>query len=239
MDRRDFLWAVSTASAGGVAAMTVAPALTTTGKAGKGGPAVASPQYEVTAQRVQAQSVRGSLPFTLSKFADDYIKVMGQKRIAGRPLAVLSPLKDVVFNGFAQDALGAHANDRIDVAALHRADNGALMRHELWGHRPQSLGGTSKSVIFTAHDDAFVGLDVMHTSSAGITTQATFAFSAGGGMLLNPGIYVMAGPRASTGLPPELDRFGYTGFPRAPIAESGLGSRDFAYISFVVHGEWI
>jgi hypothetical protein len=236
MDRRDFLWTVSAAGVGSAAAIA---ATQITPERSSKAPAIASPEYEVKVRKVVTQGVRGSLPFSLAKFAEDHIHVMGQKSIAGRPLAVLSPLKDVVFNGFAQGALGAHANERIDVAALHRADNGALMRHELWGHRPQSLGGTSKSVIFTAHDDAFVGFDVMHTSAQGITTQATFPFSAGGGMLLNPGIYVMAGPRTSTGLPPELDRFGYTGFPRAPIAESGLGSRDFAYISFVVHGEWI
>jgi hypothetical protein len=236
MDRRNFLWTVSAAGVGSAAAMTStfnAP------KRSDKAPAVASPEYEVKVQKVATHSVRGSLPFALAKFAEDHIHVMGQKSIAGRPLAVLSPMKDVAFNGFAKGALGAHANERIDIAALHRTTDGALMRHELWAHRPQSLGGTSHSVVFTAHDDAFVGFDVMHTSESGLTTQATFAFSQGGGMPLDPGIYVIAGPRASTGLPPELDRFGYTGLPREPIADSALAARDFAYISFVVHGEWI
>jgi hypothetical protein len=235
MDRRDFLWTVSAAGVGSAAAMTatqIAPVRSS--KA----PAKASPEYEVKVQKIATQGVRGSLPFVLAKFADDYIQVMGQKRIEGRPLATLSPLKDVAFRGFANGA-GAHAEDRIDIAALHRANDGALMRHELWSHRPKHLGGTSQSITFTAHDDAFVGLDVMHATAQGVTTQATFSFAAGGGALLNPGIYVLAGPRAATGLPPELDRYGYSGFPKAPIAESATLARDFAYLSFVVHGEWV
>jgi hypothetical protein len=236
MDRRDFLWTVSAAGVGSAAAVTIAQVAP---QRSSKQPAVASPDYEVRVQKVATQGIRGALPFTLAKFAEDHIQVMGQKRIAGRPLAVLSPIKDVVFNGFAQGAHGTYANDRIDIAALHRTSDGALMRHELWSHRPQSQGGTSQSIVFTAHDDAFVGFDVMHTSAQGVTTQAMFSFSAGGGRLLDPGIYVMAGPRASTGLPPELDRFGYTGSPRAPIAENIGASRDFAYLSFVVHGEWI
>lgn len=236
MDRRDFLWTVSAAGVGSTAAMTVPQvAPQRSGKA----PAVASPDYEVKVQKVATQGVRGSLPFSLAKFAEDHIHVMGQKRIAGRPLAVLSPIKDVVFNGFSQGVLGTHANDRIDIAALHRTREGALLRHELWSHRPKSHGGTSQSIMFTAHDNAFVGFDMMHTSEQGITTQATFTFAAGGGGLLNPGIYVMAGPRAATGLPPALDRLGYSGLPRAPIADQAGAARDFAYLSFVVHGEWI
>ncbi len=235
MDRRDFLWTVSAASASGVAAMSATQTAST--KFDKA-PAVASAQYEVTAKKFAAQSIRGSLPFTLSKFADDYVKVMGQKRIEGRPLAVLSPIKEVTFNGFVDRAPGMHADDRIDIAALHRANDGALMRHELWSHRPQRLGGTSASVLFTAHDDSFVGFDVTHVSAQGVTTQAMFPFNAGGGSLLNPGIYTIAGPRAATGVPPDLSSYGYSGHPRSPVV-SGALARDFAYISFVVQSEWV
>jgi hypothetical protein len=235
MDRRNFLWTVSAAGVGSAAAMT---STFTAPERSNNALAKASPEYELKVQKVAAQGARGRLPFALSKFAEDYVHVIGQKRIEGRPLAALSLIKDIAFRGFVGGA-GAHAQERIDIAALHRTNDGALMRHELWSHRPQALGGTSQPVVFTAHDDAFVGFDVMHTSAQGITTQAMFPFSAGGGMPLNPGIYVMAGPRASTGLPPELDRFGYTGLPRAPIADGLRGTRDFAYISFVVHGEWV
>jgi hypothetical protein len=237
MDRRDFLWSVSAAGVGTAAAVSLPTS--ETHSTSKKAPAVASPQYEVSIRKVAAQNARGVLPFTLAKFADDYVKVMGQKRIEGRPLATLSPIKDVQFNGFARGAAGAYANERIDIAALHRADDGALMRHELWSHRPMRNGGTSNPVLFTAHDDAFVGFDVMHTNANGVTTQGVFNFAAGGGALLNPGIYVIAGSRAATGLPPELDRFDYSGHPRTPIAESLGAAHDFAYLSFVVHGEWV
>ncbi len=235
MDRRDFLWTVSAAGVGGAAAMSAPRG--TSSRSDKA-PAKASPQYEVAVQNVAAQSARGGLPFVLSRFANDYVQVMGQKRIEGRPLATLSPIKDVVFRGFVGGA-GAHADDRIDIAAIHRTRDGALMRHEFWSHRTQRLGGTSAPVTFTIHDDAFVGFDVLHTNAQGVSTQATFTFAAGGGTLLNPGIYVLAGPRAATGLPPELERYGYTGLPRAPVAQQGLVANDFAYLSFVVHGEWV
>jgi hypothetical protein len=236
MDRRNFLWTVSAAGVGSAAAMT--STFTAPEGSNKAPAKVVSREYELKVQKVATQGVRSSLPFALSKFAEDYVRVMGQKRIEGRPLAVLSPIKDIAFRGFV-DGAGAHAQERIDIAALHRTADGALMRHELWSHRPVHLGGSSQSILFTAHDDAFVGLEVMHTSTQGVTTQATFSFAAGGGSTLSPGIYVLAGPRAATGLPPELDRYSYSGSPKSPIAESPLQTRDFAYLSFVVHGEWV
>ena len=61
----------------------------------------------------------------------------------------------------------------------------------------------------------------------------------GSGPQLKPGIYVLAGPRAATGLAPELGRYGYSGQRRAPVRASTLLGLDFSYLSFAVFGEWV
>jgi hypothetical protein len=236
MDRRDFLWVVSTAGVGVASAASsglLAPS--TTSLSAQSGES----KRAMIARPIAAQTSRGTLPFALAKFAEDNAKVLGQKRDAARPLSQLSPLKDVSFHGFAGRAAGTHAEDQLFVVAVHRASNGALMRHELWSHGPKRLGGTSPSVLFTAHDDAFAGFEVTHVPLYGPNTQAFFSFAANGGPIMSPGVYVLAGPRAATGLPPELGRYAYSGDIHAPVRESRLLGKDFAYISFVVHGEWV
>lgn len=233
MDRRDFLWSVSAA---GVGAAAAASALQGGAKAGKG-PAVAGPHSFVTAKTIVPAASNGNSPFTLSRFAEDRIQVKAQARVDGR-LARLSTVKDVVFSGFAGAQPGRFADDKIDISAIYRIDSGELMRHQLWSHRPLQSGGTSQSVIFTAEDDSFVGLEVLHTGSDSRSSMTAFRFGTTGAELA-PGVWVLAGPRASTGVPPSLSQFGYSGNLRAPIEGTVFNPTDFAYMSFVVHGEWV
>ena len=158
-----------------------------------------------------------------------------------RGVKVLSPLRDVQFHGFAVGrGAGALALDELRVVAAHIAVDGTVARHELWSHAPQRLGGTSQSVLFTAHDDAFSGFEVTHLSAVGKRSSAFFSFMASGsGPQLKPGIYVLAGPSAATGLAPELGRYAYSGDLRAPVRESRVLGLDFSYLSFAVHGEWV
>jgi hypothetical protein len=237
MDRRDFLWVVSAAGVG--AASAASSGLLAPGAAQSPLIGDAGNKRALIARPIASQSSRGALPFALAKFAEDNAKVIGQQRSAAQPLAQLSPLKEVSFHGFANRATGAHEDDQIFVAAMHRANDGAMMRHDLWSHGPKRSGGTSPSVLFTAHDNAFAGFEITHVPKTGTSTQAFFPFAANGGPIMTPGIYVLAGPRAATGLPPELGRYGYTGDIHAPVRESRLLGKDFAYISFVVHGEWV
>jgi hypothetical protein len=152
---------------------------------------------------------------------------------------VLSPLRDVSFHGFSAGA-GAFANDLVQVVATHHTSDGVTARHELWSHAPMRLGGTSQSVLFTAHDDAFAGFEITHTPAVGPRTSGFFGFAASGaGPLLKPGVYVLAGPSAATGAAPDLGRYAYSGDKRAPVRESRALGLDFAYLSFVVHGEWL
>jgi len=57
--------------------------------------------------------------------------------------------------------------------------------------------------------------------------------------MLKPGAYVLAGPSAATGAAPDLGRYAHTGDKRSSVRESRVQSLDFAYLSFVVHGEWL
>jgi hypothetical protein len=193
----------------------------------------------LVAETVSTRDLGGSLPFALARFAEDEKMIAGLRPADNSGMKVLSPIRDVSFHGFAGGA-GALANDELKVVAVHHATDGTVARHDLWSHAPKRAGGTSQSVLFTAHDDAFAGFEVTHVAASGKRSSAFFSFQASGsGPLLKPGIYVLAGPRAATGLPPELGRYGYSGELRAPVRESRLLGLDFPYISFAVHGEWV
>lgn len=238
MDRRGFL----SASAATTAGVAVAGA----GSMWAGAPD-ASRQLDVQkgggrtliAETVAARDLGGALPFTLARFAEDAVMIAGQYAPVGDGIKVLSPIRDVSFRGFASGA-GALADDQLQVTAVHISADRTVMRHDLWSHAPKRLGGTAQSVVFTAHDNAFAGFEVTHIAASGERKSAMFNFQASGsGPLFKPGIYVLAGPRAATGLAPELGRYGYSGDVKAPVRESRLLGLDFSYISFAVHGEWV
>ena len=243
MDRRGYL-SVSAATTAGVA---VAGA----GSMWRGGPdtaGIADAQKgggrALIAETVAARDLGGSLPFALSRFAEDEKTIAGIKRYTsvGEKVWTLSPVRDVSFHGFAGGAAGARslATDQLLITAVHVASDGVVERHDLWSHQGKRLGGTSQSVLFTAHDDAFSGFEVTHIPSSGKRSSAFFNFMASGsGPQLKPGVYVLAGPRIATGLAPELARYGYSGDVRAPVRESRVLGLDFAYLSFAVHGEWV
>lgn len=239
MDRRGFL-SVSAATTAGVAVAGAGSVWVGVPDAAgvvdgqKGGGRV------LVAETVAARDLGGSLPFALSRFAEDEKMIAGLRPSANSGVKVLAPIRDVSFHGFAGGA-GTLANDELKVVAVHNTTDGVVARHDLWSHGPKRIGGTSQSVLFSAHDDAFAGFEVTHVAAAtGKRSSAFFGFQASGsGPLLRPGVYVLAGPRAATGLPPELGRYSYSGELRAPVRESRLLGLDFPYISFAVHGEWV
>lgn len=238
MDRRGFL-SISAATTAGVAvagagSIWSVPSGTDAQDLPKGG------GRALVAEPVAARDLGGSLPFALARFAESADMVAAPKVAVADRAAVLSPLRDVSFRGFAAGA-GALAEDSLQIVAVHVAQDGTTMRHDLWSHGPKRLGGTSQSVLFTAHDDAFAGFEVTHTYAAtGKRSSAFFNFMASGaGPQLKPGVYVLAGPRAATGLPPELDNYAFTGDKRAPVRQSRLLGLDFPYLSFAVYGEMV
>ena len=240
MDRRGFL-SVSAATTAGVAVAGAGSMWSLSGAARladrqmSGGRALIS-------ETVAARDLGGSLPFALSRFAADAQQISGLRTPVGTGLKTLSPVRDLAFHGFAGGTAGAGAlaQDQLLVAALHMSSDGVAARHDLWAHGPERLGGTSQSVLCTAHVDAFCGFEVTHIPASGKRSSAFFSFMASGsGPQLKPGVYVLAGPRLSTGLAPDLGRYGYTGNLRTPVRESRLLGLDFAYLSFAVHGEWV
>jgi hypothetical protein len=235
MLRRDFLLttAAATAGVGTVAAVRERDVAVVSE------PTPAAEKRALFVQSVAPQSVRGVLPYTLAKFAVDETHVRGQRKVAGRPLATLSPQKEIEFHGFGARGAAFDRDSRFAVRALYRTDTGQLVHHELWSHAPMALGGTTPGTLMTAFDDAFVGFEFTHVGADGRQSVGTFSFLAGGGEGLTPGIYVIAGHSAATQAPPYLRAFKYSGDPRAPIADSIDFKRDFDYLSFVVHGEWV
>ncbi len=237
MDRREFLWTASAASASaaiaGAASLFTGDVVVRDVQKGGG--------RSLVAERIAASSRSGVLPFSLARFADDPGLYAKSAASATKSLSALSlsPVRDVSLRGFGAGA-GSLAGDVLRIVALHQIDDGTTVRHELWSHAPQHAGGTSSPALFTAHESAFAGFEVTHSSATAPTTSGVFAFAASGaGPQLKPGIYVLAGPSAATGSAPDLSRYGYTGDKHAPVRESQVLGLDFAYISFVVHGEWV
>lgn len=236
MDRRDFLWVSASAGMGAAVAgaTSVFTAKPVAADAQKGG------GRALVAEPVLARVSSGSFPFALSRFAEDAMFTAAPKRAADSTTQlVLSPLRDVSFHGFSAGA-GAFANDHVQVVAVHHTRDGVTARHDLWSHAPTRLGGTSQSVLFSAHDLAFGGFEITHIPAMGARTSGFFAFAASGsGPQLLPGVYVLAGPSAATGVSPDLGRYAYSGDRHAPVRESRLLGLDFTYLSFVVYGEWV
>lgn len=236
MDRRDFLWV--TASTGVGAAVAGATSVFT------GGPVAADVQKgggrALVTEPVVARVSSGSFPFALSRFAEDAMFTAAPKRAADSTVSLmLTPIRDVSFHGFSAGA-GAFANDHVRVVAVHHTTDGVTARHDLWSHAPTRLGGTSQSVLFSAHDLAFGGFEITHSPAVGARTSGFFAFAASGaGPQLLPGVYVLAGPSAATGVAPDLGRYAYSGDRHTPVRESRLLGLDFTYLSFVVYGEWV
>lgn len=237
MDRRGFLSVSAAVGAGG--------ALASVNSLWQ----VPSPQGEVSKQAgaslvpevVNAYDLGGGLQFALSRFAADATLISGAgSAVDSSKGATLSPLHDVVFRGFAGGP-GLLANDQLRVVAVHETADGYVARHDLWSYSPALAGGGASSpALFTAHDLAFSGFEVTHITAAGMRKSAMFGFRASGnGPALLPGVYVLAGPRAATGAPPELARYGYSGDVAAPVRESRLLGLDFPYLTFVVHSELI
>lgn len=239
MDRRDFLWVTGSAGAG--VALAAAPSflggtVLSTGTAKGGGRAL-------IAENMTARASHGAFAFSLARFAEDSSVVAPPKRaVSAAAPALLSPQRDVLFHGFAKGA-GAFADDGLRVVAVHHTLDGVTARHELWSHSPlRSLGGggTSSAALFTAHDNAFGGFEITHIPASGPASSGFFGFMASGlGPQLIPGVYVLAGPSAATGVAPDLGRYAYTGNPSAPVRENRVLGLDFTYLSFVVHGEWV
>ncbi len=236
MDRRDFLWVSASAGmgaavAGATSVFSAGPVAVDTSKGGG---------RELVAEPVVARVSSGNFPFALSRFAEDATFTAVPKRaVDGAAQLVLSPIRDVSFHGFSAGS-GAFANDHVQVVAVHHASDGITARHDLWSHAPKRLGGTSQSVLFSAHELAFGGFEITHVPAIGARSSGLFAFAASGsGPQLLPGVYVLAGPSAATGVAPELGRYGYSGDRHAPVRENRVLGLDFTYLSFVVHGEWV
>ncbi|MBC7711367.1 MAG: hypothetical protein H7203_14995 [Rhizobacter sp.] len=235
MDRGDFLWV--SASAWIIAAVAgTSPVLS-------GGPAVFETQKgggrALISEPVVVSVSSGTSPFALSRFATDGSLVSASKSANATALPVLSPMRDVSFHGFSGGA-EAFADDHIQVVAVHHTTDGITARHDLWSHTPVRSDGTSGSVLFTALDDAFAGFEITHMPAVGSRTSGLFGFAASGARpVLKPGVYVLADPSAATGAAPDLARYAYSGDLRAPARKSRVLGLDFAYLSFVVHGEWL
>ena len=227
-----------TASAGGAVAAVGAPSffapVVTAVVGAKGG------GRAMIAEPVVARVSSGAFAFSMARFAFEGSMIAAAKRdLSESAPALLSPIRDVTFHGFSAGA-GRFAEDELRVVGVYHTPERVIARHDLWSHAPMRRGGTSGGVMFTAHDDVFGGFEITHMPANGVTSSGLFAFAASGsGSSLSPGVYVIAGPSAATGVAPDLGRYAYTGNPSAPVRENRVLGLDFTYLSFVVHGEWV
>lgn len=241
MDRRGFLTTSAAASVGVAVAGTGTawlaapsePASSAAGRLKGGGRAL-------VAEPIAAVDLGGALPFALARVALPTSLIAGASVGLDGLARSLSPLRDVILRGFAGGS-GALAADRLTIDAVVAVADGVPARHMLWSHAPVQFGGTSPGVTFTAHADAFAGFEVTFVSAnTGKRSSAFFNFAASGvGPQLNPGVYVLAGPRAATGLAPDLGGYGFTGDLAAPLRPSQIVGLDFSYLTFTVYGEWV
>ncbi len=220
MHRRDFLGAIAATVTVGTAAGVNAATF-----AGGGG-----------ARRLGAsRGSAGISPFALTRIALLPELIVAAATASGKGL-VLSPARNVDFYGLVTPKAALNGQ-RLMIDAVHRTDSGAEARHGLWAHGPKQ---TSHGSIFRALDAGFAAFDVAHTSVDGVRSEARFNFAASGsGPFLLPGVYVLAGPRSGTSLPPDLSNYAFSGNRRAPIIESSMQALDFSYLTFTVRGEWL
>lgn len=191
------------------------------------------------AEPITAVDLGGALPFALARVGELPSLTAGQALGADGAIRSLSPIRDVTWRGFV-GGLKSLADDQLFIDEVVVTADGVAARHMLWSHLA-SAGGTSAGATFTAHDDAFAGLEVTRVAAAtGKRSSAFFAFAASGaGPQLKPGVYVLAGPRASTGLPPASSDHAFTGSLAEPLQPSRLHALDFPYLTFAVYGEWV
>ncbi len=242
MDRRDFLTASAATSAGvamaGVGAAWLnapagLPVVPAVGSLKGGGRALVT-------EPIAAFDLGGALPFALARVGELPSLTSGQPTTVDGASRSLSPIRDVTWRGFV-GGLKSLASDHLYIDGVVITSDGVTARHMIWSHAPSENGGTSPGVTFTAHNDAFAGLEVTRVSAAdGKRSSAFFSFAASGaGPALKPGVYVLAGPRASTGLPPDISDHAFTGELSAPLRQSRLHALDFPYLTFAVYGEWL
>jgi hypothetical protein len=150
----------------------------------------------------------------------------------GRFLPKLAPANrdvlDLIFRGFGNQEKSTPLF-RVDIEAVHQGIDGQLYAHQLWSHAPQRLGGTSGGVVFTASRSHFAGFAVRHTDISGRSGAVFYPTS--GANRLDPGVYVFAGPRQSSGQLPQLADGDFTGNLSKPLSTAQV---DFDYLSLLV-----
>lgn len=160
---------------------------------------------------------------------------------AGASKAVLSaslePRYSVRLAGLRRARL-TPALQRLDITVRYAIDDAPhFVSFVAWSHVEGNPARTSSPVNFTTLTRDRAALEVNYVLAPGIAGSAAQSGSLYlpiGGNGLEPGIYAMTTPSASTGLVPDLQDFSYTGNSRDPLTVRHGVPLDFDHFVFAL-----
>jgi len=135
------------------------------------------------------------------------------------------------FDAF-HDAEPAPVLRELRVQALFDATGAAEIPYGVWHYRAERPHGNSGGVSFVAGRESMRRLALDYRiGEAAQALHAKCALTTLDASLLEPGQYVLAGPRSDGG-GADLDRFIYSGTPRRPLLAADGELRAFDYLAF-------
>jgi hypothetical protein len=133
--------------------------------------------------------------------------------------------------------------ESIDVTAYFAIDDGRFVPFHASSYRAANATrarAASAPVVFDALVPDRVALQVDYvldekSLARGVATKGSVYLPIGGAQGAGRGLYLLAGPSSSSGMPPDLSGCIFSGDPRAPILASHGGAPDFDHIAFAIH----
>ncbi|MFO1312330.1 MAG: hypothetical protein U1F41_09730 [Burkholderiales bacterium] len=164
----------------------------------------------------------------------------GVDPMAGRKIVVApgDGLRYAVRVAGLRRARPSPALQRIDVTVRYAIDEAPhFVPFVAWSHLEGTPARTSSPMSFVVQVPDRAALEVSYVLSPGIAgpnAQAGSLYLPVGGAGLQPGIYAMTTPSASTGLVPDVQDFSYTGNSRAPLTVRRGVPLDFDHFVFAL-----
>jgi hypothetical protein len=151
----------------------------------------------------------------------------------------------IMLGGF-RDAASANRLpmiESIDVTAHFAIDDGRFVPFHVSSYRAAGFKRSqlaSAPIVFDALTPDRVALQIDYaldekSVASGIATRGSMYLPIGGAQGAGTGLYLLAGPSSSSGMPPELSGYVFSGDPRAPILAPHGGAPDFDHIAFAIH----
>jgi hypothetical protein len=143
----------------------------------------------------------------------------------------------------AAAANGLPMIESIDITAHFAIDDGHFVPFHVSSYRAAGANrarATSAPVMFDALVPDRVALQIDYvldekSVSSSVAKKGSVYLPIGGAQGAGTGLYLLAGPSSTSGMPPELSGYVFSGDPHAPILASRGGAPDFDHIAFAIH----